>query len=62
MSKVAIIGAGPCGLSILRAFEHLEKKGEKIPEIVCFEKQEKLGWFMELQLENWFRSIWRSCT
>ena len=26
MSKVAIIGAGPCGLSILRAFEHLEKK------------------------------------
>ncbi len=29
MSKVAIIGAGPCGLSILRAFEHLENKGEK---------------------------------
>ena len=43
MSKVAIIGAGPCGLSILRAFEHLEKKGEKIPEIVCFEKQESWG-------------------
>ena len=40
MTKVAIIGAGPCGLSILRAFEHLEKKGEKIPEIVCFDKQE----------------------
>ncbi len=31
MTKVAIIGAGPCGLSMLRAFEHLEKKGEKIP-------------------------------
>ena len=30
MTKVAIIGAGPCGLSMLRAFEHLEKKGEKI--------------------------------
>jgi len=30
MSKVAIIGAGPCGLSILRAFEHLEKKGDLI--------------------------------
>ena len=43
MSKVAIIGAGPCGLSILRAFEHLENKGEKIPEIVCFEKQESWG-------------------
>ena len=43
MTKVAIIGAGPCGLSILRAFEHLENKGEKIPEIVCFEKQEDWG-------------------
>ena len=39
MTKVAIIGAGPCGLSMLRSFEHAEKKGEKIPEIVCFEKQ-----------------------
>tara|TARA_B100000989_G_scaffold8102_1_gene5603 strand:+ start:2197 stop:3528 length:1332 start_codon:yes stop_codon:yes gene_type:complete len=43
MTKVAIIGAGPCGLSILRAFEHLENKGEKIPDIVCFEKQEDWG-------------------
>ena len=43
MTKVAIIGAGPCGLSILRAFEHLENRGEKIPEIVCFEKQEDWG-------------------
>ena len=36
MTKVAIIGTGPCGLSMLRAFEKAEKKGEKIPEIVCF--------------------------
>ena len=43
MTKVAIIGAGPCGLSILRAFEHLENKSEKIPDIVCFEKQEDWG-------------------
>ena len=43
MTKVAIIGAGPCGLSILRAFEHLENKGEKIPDIVCFEKQDDWG-------------------
>ena len=43
MTKVAIIGTGPCGLSTLRAFEHAEKKGEKIPEIVCFEKQEDWG-------------------
>ena len=43
MTKVAIIGAGPCGLSALRSFEHLEKKGQKIPEIVCFDKQEDWG-------------------
>ena len=32
MTKVAIIGAGPCGLSMLRSFEQAQKKGEKIPE------------------------------
>ena len=26
MTKVAIIGAGPCGLSMLRSFELAEKK------------------------------------
>ena len=34
MTKVAIIGSGPCGLSMLRAFQQLEEKGEKIPEII----------------------------
>ena len=29
MTKVAIIGAGPCGLSLLRAFESAEKNAEK---------------------------------
>ena len=48
MTKVAIIGAGPCGLSMLRAFQQAEKKGDKIPEITCYEKQDDLGWFMEL--------------
>ena len=43
MTKVAIIGAGPCGLSMLRSFEQAENKGNKIPEIVCFEKQEDWG-------------------
>ena len=43
MTKVAIIGAGPCGLSMLRSFEQAEKKGEKIPEIVCFDKQDDWG-------------------
>jgi len=43
MTKVAIIGAGPCGLAQLRAFESAEKKGEKIPDIVCFERQDDWG-------------------
>ena len=43
MTKVAIIGAGPCGLAQLRAFESAQKKNEKIPEIVCFERQEDWG-------------------
>ena len=29
MTKIAIIGAGPCGLSMLRAFEHAEQKGRE---------------------------------
>ena len=33
MTKVAIIGSGPCGLSMLRAFQQAEVKGEKMPEI-----------------------------
>ncbi|MEO1390852.1 MAG: NAD(P)/FAD-dependent oxidoreductase [Cyanobacteria bacterium J06634_6] len=40
--RVAIIGAGPCGLSQLHAFEQARLKGADIPEIVCFEKQ--AGW------------------
>ena len=43
MTKVAIIGAGPCGLSMLRSFEQAEKNGEKIPEIICFLKNKKIG-------------------
>jgi trimethylamine monooxygenase len=43
MTKVAIIGSGPCGLSLLRAFQQAEEKGQKIPEIVCYEKQEDWG-------------------
>ena len=43
MSKVAIIGTGPCGLSMLRSFQQAEEKGNKIPEIVCFDKQDDWG-------------------
>ena len=41
--RVAIIGAGPCGLSQMRAFQQAQQKGETIPEIVCFEKQKEWG-------------------
>jgi len=43
MTRVAIIGAGPCGLSQLRAFQQAKMKGADIPELVCFEKQSGLG-------------------
>lgn len=41
--RVAIIGAGPSGLAQMRAFESARRKGETIPEIVCFEKQSNWG-------------------
>lgn len=41
--RIAIIGAGPSGLAQLRAFALHESTGEKIPEIVCFEKQSDWG-------------------
>ena len=41
--RVAIIGAGPSGLAQLRAFKSAEEKGESIPEIICFEKQDNWG-------------------
>ena len=43
MKRVAIIGAGPSGLAVMIAFQHAQLKGENIPEIVCFEKQEDWG-------------------
>ena len=41
MTKVAIIGSGPCGLSMLRAFQQAEVKGEKIPLEFLVRKQTK---------------------
>ena len=43
MTKVAIIGSGPCGLSMLNAFQTAKNNGEEIPEITCFEKQSDWG-------------------
>ena len=41
--RVAIIGAGPSGLAQLRAFQSAANKGEDVPEVVCFEKQDDWG-------------------
>jgi len=41
--RVAVIGAGPCGLSQLRAFQQAKSKGAEIPQIVCYEKQSDWG-------------------
>lgn len=41
--RIGIIGAGPSGLAMLRAFESLGKQGVDLPEIICFEKQENWG-------------------
>ncbi|QBQ41528.1 NAD(P)/FAD-dependent oxidoreductase [Sphingobacterium psychroaquaticum] len=41
--KVGIIGAGPSGLAMLRAFESEQKKGNPVPEIKCYEKQDNWG-------------------
>ena len=43
MTRVAIIGAGPCGTSQLQAFASAAAKGADIPEIVCYEKQSDWG-------------------
>ena len=41
--RVAVIGAGPSGLAQLRAFQSAKAKGEEIPEVVCYEKQDDWG-------------------
>lgn len=41
--RIAIIGAGPSGLAVLRAFESARRKGAEIPEIVCYERQSDYG-------------------
>jgi trimethylamine monooxygenase len=41
--KVAVIGAGPSGTAVLRAFSSARDKGDAIPQITCFEKQADVG-------------------
>ena len=42
-SRVAVIGAGPCGLAQLDAFEQARQQGAEVPQITCFEKQSDWG-------------------
>ena len=35
-NKIAIIGAGPCGLAQLRAFKSAEEAGTDVPETVSY--------------------------
>ena len=41
--RVCVIGAGPSGTSILRAFKSAKDKGAEIPDIKCYEKQSTWG-------------------
>ncbi|XP_057308459.1 uncharacterized protein LOC130646302 [Hydractinia symbiolongicarpus] len=41
--SIAIIGCGPCGMSMLSAFRQAEINGETIPHIFCFEKQNAIS-------------------
>jgi len=41
--RVAVVGAGPSGLAVLRAFQTAKANGDEIPEVVCFEKQDNWG-------------------
>ena len=43
MIKVAVIGAGPSGLAMLRAFASAKETAAKVPEVVCYEKQDNWG-------------------
>jgi len=43
MTRIAVVGAGPSGLAVLRAFQSAARKGAEIPEVVCFEKQTDWG-------------------
>jgi len=43
VGKVAIIGAGPSGMSVLCWFAKLKREGRVIPDVVCFEKQSGHG-------------------
>ena len=43
IKRICIIGAGPSGMSTLYYFDKMQRKGFKVPEIVCYEQQSDWG-------------------
>lgn len=41
--RVCVIGAGPSGTAMLRAFASERAKGGEVPQVVCYEKQSDVG-------------------
>lgn len=41
--RVALIGAGPSGMALLRALALAEDEGAVVPEVVAFERQADWG-------------------
>ena len=41
--RVAVVGCGPCGMSIFSAFDEAKQQGENVPKLTCFEKQAEPG-------------------
>jgi len=51
-NRVAIIGAGPSGMSLLRAFALAEKSGIEIRPVSLLRKTRRLGRNVEIYVEN----------
>ncbi|MDZ7788361.1 MAG: hypothetical protein U5K73_09640 [Halofilum sp. (in: g-proteobacteria)] len=56
-SRVAIIGAGPSGLSQLHAFEEARKQGAEVPELRVFERQANWGGLWNWRLADGDRRV-----
>ena len=52
MTKVAIIGSGPCGLSMLRSFQQAEEKGEILnpDSVITWNSANPVGQATELSI------------
>jgi len=41
--KIGVIGCGPCGMAVVSAFNEAKNKGQAIPQLTFFEKQDKVS-------------------